>query len=218
MRRVTIGALVYLASTLASAETFEALGQQINVTNPAGYCTVGNSPAERELLSIGQRMVGPGARIVHAAYLCSELAAFKAGRRQTFDHWILIQLIGPKGNFKRMEVGREAFLSNVTQATPRIDPAEVRRRLRAALESDTVGLSDMHFTPLGRDGNAAYYSIRMTLKDGQASRPINGLTAITLLNSLPLSSNVYEATGNAASREQLQPTLQSLLTSLLTEN
>lgn len=218
MTRLTFGVLVSLSCTLASAETFEVLGQRINVTNPAGYCTVGSSPRERELMVTGQRLVGPGARIVHAAYRCSELEAFKAGRQETFDHWFLIQLIGPKGNFKRMEVGREAFLVGITKATPRIDSGEIRRRMRAALDSDTVGLSDMQFTPIGRDGNAAYYSIRMTLKDGQVNRAITGLTAITLLNSLPLSSNVYEATGRAASREQLQPTLQSILTSLLTEN
>lgn len=218
MRRLAIGVLVGLSCTLVRAESFEALGQRINVTNPAGYCTVGSSPRERELLVTSQRLVGPGARIVHAAYRCSELDAFKAGRRETFDHWLLIQLIGPKGNFKRMEGGREAFLTGITKATPRIDSVEMQRRMRAALDSDAASLSDMQFTPIGRDGNAAYYSMRMTLKDGQVSRVITGLTAITLLNALPLSSNVYEATGRAASREQLQPTLQSLLTSLLTEN
>jgi hypothetical protein len=41
---------------------------------------------------------------------------------------------------------------------------------------------------------------------------------MTLLNALPLNIIVYEGTGEASSRERLQPTLHQLLTSLLSEN
>src|SRR3546814_11429412 len=76
----------------------------------------------------------------------------------------------------------------------------------------------MKFEPIGRDGNAVYFSMRMNMSVGESSRPISGISAITLLNSLPLSINVYEGTGSPQSRGQLQAVQQELLNSILTEN
>lgn len=213
-----IAVLLCLSSGLAEAETFEVLGQRISFTNPAGYCTPGNSARERDLMAMSQRSVGPGARLVHAAVRCSELEAFRVGRREALDHWLQIQLIGPKGDFKRLEMGREAFLVGLAKTSPRLDAAEINRRIQAALENPDLSLSKMRVTPLGRDGNAVYFSSRMSLNIGESSRAVIGLSGITLLNSLPLTVIVYEATGQAKSREQLQPTLQQLLVSLFTEN
>lgn len=200
------------------AETINVLGQQISFSNPAGYCTPGNSERERELMAMSARSVGTSARLVHAAVRCSELKDYKAGRRDTLDHWLQIQLIGPKGDFKRLDMGREAFLAGVAKSTPRVDAAEINRRLTGALENPDLSMSEMKVEPLGRDGNAVYFTARMNLNIGDSTRPVTGLSAITLLNSLPLTVNIYEGTGSAKSRDQLQPVLQELLQSLFTEN
>ena len=117
-----------------------------------------------------------------------------------------------------MEMGREAFLIGVAKASPRLDTSEINRRIRAALADPDMSLSEMQVASLGRDGNAVYFSSRMNLNVGNSSRPVTGLSGITLINSLPLTMNVYEGTGKATSREELQPTLQQLLKSVLTEN
>lgn len=199
-------------------ETINVLGQQISFSNPSGYCTPGNSERERELMAMSARSVGSGARLIHAAVRCSELKDYRDGRRDTLDHWLQIQLIGPKGDFKRFEMGREAFLEGITKSTPRVDAAEINRRLRGALENPDLSMSEMKVEPLGRDGNAVYFTARMNLNIGDSTRPVTGLSGITLLNSLPLTVNVYEGTGTAKSRDQLQPVLQELLQSLFTEN
>ena len=218
-RHLGILAVVLCASYgLVEAKTIDVLGQQINFTNPSGYCTLGNSSRERNLLAMSQRSVGPGGRLVHMAIRCSELDAFRVGRRENLDHWLQIQLIGPKGNFKRLEMGRESFLVGLAKTSPRLDATEINRRMRAATENPEVNLSKMKVTPLGRDGNAVYFSFSANLNTGESSRPLTGLSGMTLLNSLPLSVIVCEATGSANSREQLQPTLQQLLLSLFTEN
>lgn len=214
----SLAVVLCMSCGLVEAETIEVLGQRISFTNPSGYCTLGSSSRERELMAMSQTAVGPGARLVHAAIRCSELEAFRVGRRDTLDHWLQIQLIGPKGDFKRLEMGREAFLAGVAKTSPRLNPTEINRRIRAALENPELNFSKMKVTPLGRDGNAVYFSSRMNLNIGESSRPVTGLSGITLLNSLPLSVIVYEATGQAKSREQLPPTLQQLLISLFTEN
>lgn len=211
-------ALLLMACSLAQGDTIDVLGQKLIFSNPSGYCTLGNTQRERDLLAVSQRAVGPGSRIIHSAIGCNELDAFKKGTRDELDHWLQIQLIGAKGNFKRLEMGREAFLVRVAKASPRLDTSDINRRIKAALANTDLSLSRMQVTPLGRDGNAVYLSSRMNLNVGNNSRPVTGLSGITLVNSLPLTINIYEGTGSASSREKLQPALQQLLLSVLTEN
>ena len=202
----------------AATESVNVLGQQITFSNPGGYCTPGKSAREVELMDLARRSLGEGSRLVHAAVRCSELEDYRKGRRDMLDHWLQIQLIGPKGSFQRIEMPREAFLSGLSKSSPRVNAAELNQRLKTSFENSDINLSDMKFEPIGRDGNAVYFSMRMNMSVGETSRPISGISGITLLNSLPLSINVYEGTGSARSRGQLQAVQQELLNSLLTEN
>ncbi len=201
-----------------ATESLNVLGQRVVFSNPSGYCTPGKSAREVELMDLARRSLGEGSRLVHAAVRCSELEDFRKGRRDMLDHWLQIQLIGPKGNFQRIDMPREAFLSGLSKSSPQVNAAELNRRLKASFENSDINLSDMKFEPIGRDGNAVYFSMRMNMSVGETSRPISGISAITLLNSLPLSINVYEGTGSPQSRGQLQAVQQELLNSLLTEN
>jgi len=202
----------------ADTESVNVLGQKVVFRNPSGYCTPGKLAREIELMDLARRSLGEGSRLVHAAVRCSELDDYKTGRRDTLDHWLQIQLIGPKGNFQRVEMVREAFLASLSKSSPRVNPDEVSRRLKASFQNSDVSLSQMKFEPIGRDGNAVYFSMQMNMSVGGSNRPITGIGGITLLNSLPLSINVYEGSGSPQSRGQLQAVQQELLNSLLTEN
>lgn len=202
----------------ASTESVNVLGQQVRFSNPSGYCTPGKSAREVELMDLARRSLGEGSRLVHSAVRCSELEDYRKRRRDMLDHWLQIQLIGPKGNFQRIEMPREAFLSSLSKSSPRVNVTELNRRLKASFENGDISLSNMKFEPIGRDGNAVYFSMRVDMIVGEASRPVTGISGITLLNSLPLSINVYEGTGSPQSRGQLQAVQQELLNSLLTEN
>ena len=202
----------------AATESVNVLGQQVVFTNPGGYCTPGKSAREVELMGLARRSLGEGSRLLHAAVRCSELEDYREGRRDMLDHWLQIQLLGPKGNFQRIEMPREAFLSSLSKSSPRVNAAELNQRLKASFDSNDISLSDMKIEPIGRDGNAVYFSMRMNMSVGETSRPISGISGITLLNSLPLSVNVYEGTGSPQSRGRLQAVQQELLNSLLTEN
>ncbi len=201
-----------------ATESVSVLGQQVVFSNPTGYCTPGKSAREVELLNLARLSLGEGSRLVHAAVRCSELEDYRKGRRDMLDHWLQIQLLGPKGNFQRVDMQREAFLTGLAKSSPRVNPAELNQRLKESFENVDISLSDMKFEPIGRDGNAVYFSMRMNMSIGESSRPISGISGITLLNSLPLAINVYEGTGSAQSRGQLHTVQQELLNSLLTEN
>ena len=202
----------------AATESVDVLGQQVMFSNPSGYCTPGKSAREVELMGLARRSLGEGSRLLHAAVRCSELEDYREGRRDMLDHWLQIQLLGPKGNFQRIEMPREAFLSSLSKSSPRVNAAELNQRLKASFDSNDISLSDMKIEPIGRDGNAVYFSMRMNMSVGETSRPISGISGITLLISLPLSVNVYEGIGSPQSRGRLQAVQQELLNSLLTEN
>lgn len=201
-----------------TTESVSVLGQQVVFSNPSGYCTPGKSAREVELMDLARRALGEGSRLVHAAVRCYELEDYRKGRREMLDHWLQIQLIGPKGNFQRIEMPREAFLSGLSKSSPRVNAVELNQRLKASFENSDISLSDTKVEPIGRDGNAVYFSIRMNMVVGETSRPVTGISGITLLNSLPLSINVYEGSGSPQSRGQLQVVQQELLNILLTEN
>ena len=155
------GALVP-AIAQTKTETINVLGQQIRFTNPRGYCTPGNSERERDLMTIGERLLGPSVRLVHVAILCSELEDYRSERRETVDHWLQIQLIGPGGDFKRVGMGREAFLGSLVKAgSKRVNTEEINRRLQRTLENTDLSLSNIQVEDLGRDGNAIYFFYRV---------------------------------------------------------
>ena len=61
-------AILLMSAGLAQGETIDVLGQKISFSNPSGYCTLGHSQRERDLMTMSQRSVGPGSRIVHAPF------------------------------------------------------------------------------------------------------------------------------------------------------
>jgi hypothetical protein len=127
-------------------------------------------------------------------------------------------MIGPKGDFKRIEMSREAFLKGISKSSPQIEFNEIMKKSQAVYQQFDVNLSNASLTPIGRDGNAFYVSIQMTLGQDNVKTRVTGLGAMTLVNAVPLNVLIYEATGTTKSRDQLAGLLRSSLTSLFIEN
>jgi len=198
--------------------TLQVLGQQLVFTNPAGYCSPGQSTREKDLVEGAKQFLDSGVRLIHTAARCEELDAYREGRRDALDHWMQIQMIGPKGDFKRIEMSREAFLNGISKSSPQIEFNEIMKKSQSVYQQFDVNLSNASLTPIGRDGNAFYMSIQMTLGHDNVKTRVSGLGAMTLVNAVPLNILFYEATGTTKSRDQLAGLLRSSLTSLFTEN
>src|SRR3546814_19130424 len=121
-------------------------------------------------MDLAKRSLAEGSRLVHAAVRCSELEDYRAGRRDMLDHWLHIQLIGPKGNFQRIEMPREEFLSGLSTSTPRVNSAEFTRRLKASFQHSDVAITALKYELIGRDGNAVYFYIGRHMRDGGSHR------------------------------------------------
>jgi hypothetical protein len=209
--------ILLMASCLARGETIHALGQTVVFSNPDDFCTVGDTQRERDLISM---RVPPNApfRIVHFAVHCTELEQYVKGQRDEVQHWYQIQLLGPNGNFKRVESKRLEFIIGVAKSVPRMDAAELTRRVNAAISNSERSLSDIQVTPLGRDDNAVYFFQSFVANFGSSRRPVRALVGITLVKSLPLSIVVNERADEPVKRELLQRRLQQVLLSLINEN
>ena len=198
--------------------TLQVLDQLLIFTNPVGYCSPGQSKREKDLVEGAKQFLDSGVRLIHTAARCEELDAYREGRRDSVDHWMQIQMIGPKGDFKRLEMSRETFLNGISKSSPQIEFNEIIKKSQSQYQKFDVNLSNASLTPIGRDGNAFYVSIQLTLGQDNAKKRVTGLGAMTLVNSVPLNILIYEATGTTNSRDQLAGLLRSSLTSLFTEN
>jgi hypothetical protein len=196
----------------------QALDQQIIFTNPIGYCTPGGSKREKELVSQARQMLGNTVRLVHVAVKCDELENYRIGRIETLDHWLQIQLIGPKGEFKRIELSREVFLNALAKSSPKLNMEELKKKINTQLKDLDLNLSNINVHQIGKDGNAFYMASRSLLTYGEKSKPVTGLGGVTLINSLPLGVWIYESSGTPQSRDQLHLVLQQAFVSLFTQN
>jgi len=194
------------------------LEQQIIFTNPSGYCTLGESAKEKELLAVSKQMLSSSAQLVHVGVKCDELEAYRGGRRDTLDHWMVIQLIGPKGEFKRLETSREAFLAGLANATPKLNMLELTRKINSQLNNLEIGMSNINVSQIGRDGNAFYISSSSNLMYGDKLKTVNSLGGITLVNALPLGIWIYESAGSSKSGDQLHAVLHQALVGLISNN
>ena len=208
-----------LSAYKSKSQQLYLLGQQISFTNPSGYCTPGESVREKELVAAGKKMLSGSAQLTHVAIRCDELDAFRSGRRDTLDHWMQIQLIGQRGEFKRFETTREVFLAELAKATPKLDVVEIKKKINSQLNDLDMSMSNINVHQIGRDGNAFYMFSRSNVMYGdKSSKTVTGLGGVTLINSLPLGVWIYESDGTAISRNQLHIVLQQSLVSLISEN
>jgi hypothetical protein len=194
------------------------LGQPIVFINPVDYCTVGDSIREKDLVDSSSQILGNTVRLVHFAVRCNELQEYRNGKRKTLDHWMQIHLIGNKGDFKRLEVPRDAFLKSVSSIAPKLDMDEIKDRINLQIQELNLDVSSISMRPIGRDGNALYMASRSTIQSDDKAKLISAIGGITLINSLPLSVWIYEVKGTQKSHSQLHLTLQQSITNLITQN
>jgi hypothetical protein len=202
----------------AQGQSFSAIGRAINFTNPANYCTGGATPEEKEITRVAQTALGPNVNLVHWAVPCKEQGEFRTGKRLYFDHWLQIHVLGAKGEFKPVTEPRERFLASLSKIQPKLNMAEMNKRISQAMRDQAVRLDDSGVEPIGRDGNAAYFTTRTKLTTSEVTRQMRGIAGVTLINSVPMMVVAYDASENYKDGYQSQTAMRAVLQSLLTGN
>ncbi len=220
---LSLGILLVLLAAPTHAESFSAIGRVINFTNPPNYCTGGVIPEEKEITRVAQTALGPNVNMVHWAVPCKEQEEFRTGQRRHYDHWLQIQVLGAKGEFKPITEHRERFLASLSKIQPKLNMAEMNKRISQAMKDQamkgqTMRLDEVGVEPIGRDGNAAYFTTRGKLTTSESTRQVRGIAGATLINSVPMMVAAYDASDNYKDGFQSQSAMRAVLQSLLTGN
>jgi hypothetical protein len=215
---LNIGLLIVLQAAPCYAESFSAIGRIINFTNPPNYCTAGDSQEEKEVMRRTQMMVGSDVKLVHWAVPCKEKEEFRTGKRRSYEHWLHIGVLGTKGEFKPVTGPRERFLASISKMQPKLDMTEMNKRFGQAMKDQSVRINEPGIEIIGRDGNALYFTVRMKLTTPEMTLPTRGIVGLTLINSVPLTVNAYDASDNDKDGTKTQAAMSAVVQSLLTEN
>lgn len=195
----------------------DVLGEQLVFDSPRNYCGLTQSGVDLELFDEWRKSIKEN-RLLLALVRCDELEAFRRGKREVFDHWILIQLIGIKGKFQKLDVSRDTFLNGVSQGSKKMNPVDLENRINSRLKEQNTRMQGVNYKPIGRDANAFYFALNMIVTNQNISRDVNCLAALALSNGLPLGIYVYEADGSMESRRALAKVLQETLIGVLQRN
>jgi len=186
---------------IEAVQSVEARGKTINFTNPEGYCDYGDSLIEQEVIKQAARAMAP-IELLHAAAPCAELKELAAGNTPNLGHWFQIQLVS-----QPPRMGRETFLNNLAKEVPGIETEQTRQSWqdafspRLAREGIDMELGGIKY--LGRDENALYLSIMAEMEAGHHKIIVNAMSAQTLIKGLHVGINLYDATEDPQSLQNM---------------
>jgi hypothetical protein len=219
MRTLLVLLLLCLQSPAAGSASIHVLGQAIQFDLPGGYCLSENSTEAEKLLSErSQEALRGTAKLVAWLAPCEELRSFQRGRRFVFDHWIQLQVLTPRGQLRNVGVSREQLVASLAGSNNRLDSKAMRSRAQSKFSEMGISMQEARVDLIGRDGNAAYLATAMRISVDGEVRHIRGYGAITLINTVPLAVQGYEAARTDESLDRTRDAVAALLRSMLVKN
>ncbi|WP_428003574.1 hypothetical protein [Acidovorax sp.] len=218
LRALLAACALACAMAQAQADPFTALGRTLQLEPPAGFCTLGDSAAEREFLAVRKRYAASYGELAQFAVPCSELAEIRAGRRDQFTRWAQVLVLPSNGqlvHYQRAEFVRQ-MARRFTAAPP--DSAALEARVRKDLEKSGTSfpVTNPSAQLLGASPDAYYAEFRLTQQMDSGPQPTVGVSAITTARQLPLGIYAYAFVG--APGESAFETAQRYLRSVIARN
>ncbi|MCZ8254708.1 MAG: hypothetical protein O9327_03350 [Polaromonas sp.] len=185
------------AAGQASPEVFKILGRDLVLPTPAGYCPLGSSAIEQQMLEMQRQNTSIAGELAHLAVPCDELRTIRAGKTDRFKRWVQVLVLKNKGEVKLVRASRAQFVQAVAstgKANPP-DMAALSKRIDAHLSQKGfgVGIVEPRVTPLGSTDDAVFMEITMTASTGGSKIPLVAVGAVTMANNLPLGVYAYSA-------------------------
>lgn len=188
-----IASLLFASVTFASPHI--VLDRIIEVNPPAGYCALGETPRQRELLEREKSLQAPAGVLLQIAVPCVDLKRFDAGAIDGFARRAQVMVVKARGQLKIDGRSSQEFLRSFGGERP-VNINSVNTRLREALSENNLSASLQHMTPIGSDSTAFYWSavVEVQARDGRRQKSAS-VAAAVLVNGLPLSVQAYELAG-----------------------
>jgi hypothetical protein len=188
-------ALVLLLSVRpAAAEPIDLYGRPIEFFLPAGYCHLDETqPAEKLLVDniVGMNQ-GSNDLIAYFAP-CNDLVAYRVGAIDVMSEYGIVFVPLVNGGFEASPSPRAESLPQIAATLPALDQAALQRLEQEASQNPQgITLSGSQFLGLiGQDANALYAGLVAQVSDGSSSFPAAGVLAITQLQDVVMTVNLY---------------------------
>lgn len=196
--------------------TFSLNGKTHEFIFPAGYCPLADRGPERDLFNLFyDGMKGNGTVLLYVVIECQEKKEFFSDKREFLDRYIQIQQITPKGNRSPLPYSRKAFVESTSGNLKQSDKDEIFQRTEKGMKELGVSLQSTEIKKLGHDGSALYYGIKSSAVSDGTVRNSVALGAMTLVNRIPVSVNVYDLSEDPVKRKAMMGNLQVVLKSML---
>jgi hypothetical protein len=224
MRSSPLAALAFAAllpALPAAAEPIDLYGRQVEFFPPIGYCYLDESqPGEKELVStIAQTNQGTNDLIAYFAP-CNDLTAYRAGAIAVLSEYAIVFVPLVDGGFQPTPVARTESLPQIAASMPAMDEAAMLQlEQEASNNPHGVTLSGSQFLGLiGQDGNAIYAGMLSNVSDGTTTSAVAGVLAITQVQDVILTFNVYRTYRSNADIVALLTEAESYVAELVAAN
>ena len=216
MRFLLLAVGIFLFMTQAGqAAEFQVAGQTLSISPPHGYCALDrNNPSDAPVIERLEKSQAGRNQVLMSFALCSELADWRAGRIPYYKHYGNVTVQLQDGSPQKLQSSRADFIASMEETMPKIDPAEVDRevstRTGEITGSQLLGI-------IGKDSNALYIGLLVSLKAEGQPIVLAGVTSFTLLKSIVVNTNLYEP-ASADAHEHLLSIQQPYLAQLVQRN
>jgi hypothetical protein len=192
---------VGLAMQAAAAEQMVFAGQTLNIEPPAGYCALDRSrAAEASLLAAQEGAQRDANRIALAFAECNDLA--KARESGTYDLAAYGMVLVPlqHGNVVKYTGSRPAFVADAAKQFGDFDADKAMETAKARIKESGVTVTGLRMLGvLAKDDTALYLGVTLDgVADASGGSPqrVLGIVALTLVNEIAVSINIYQAGAN----------------------
>ena len=200
-RLVLVAPFLALTLNCASAATVNVAGRSLVLDPPQGYCQGDKNKAERPIIESLEKGAGAGAIVLMVFARCDELEHLRSGKVKNLQHYgqyMAVPVGGGRVTPQPAGVIRADFIENVAGSLQ--SPAQKMPDQYpdlAAGQIKSIGLLD-------KDANAAYMGALQGFKAPSGDTvKVASIAAITLLNGIVLSTDLFEAYTTAPAFEGL---------------
>lgn len=178
----------------AAAEPVDLYGRQVEFFLPLGYCYLDENQAAEKMIVDNIVQMNQGSNDLVAYFApCNDLVAYRAGAIVTLSEYGIVFVPLVDGSFQAAPTPRAESLPQIAASMPALDEA-LLAEIEQEVNQNPAGftLSGTQFLGLiGQDANAIYAGMVAEVSDGQTSTPAAGVLAITQLQDVVVTINLY---------------------------
>jgi hypothetical protein len=215
--RLTLCACL-LASPLA-AEPVDLYGRQVEFFLPLGYCYLDEAqPAEKILVDNSVAMNQGSNELIAYFAPCNDLVAYRVGAITVLSEYGIIFVPLIDGGFEASPLSRAESIPQIAATIPALDEAALQELERQASQQGITVSGTQFLGLIGQDANALYAGLLAEVSDGTTSYPTAGVLAITQLQDVVLTVNLYRPYRSNADIVALLSEAESYVAQLVAAN